>query len=94
VGERAVNLLSCREQLLTGGTDTWVMTQTLRAKQSNRELGQAGWILDYWVASLIAAVERAIRHRRAKRRARMQAANSTSAASTRSIAGASGDSNS
>ena len=30
------------------------MTQTLRAKQSNRELGQAGWILDYWVASLIA----------------------------------------
>ena len=50
------------------------MTQTLQAKQGNRELGQAGWILDYWVASLIAAVERAIRHRRAKRRARMQAA--------------------
>jgi hypothetical protein len=69
------------------------MTQALRAKQSNRGLGQAGWILDYWVASLIAAVERAIRHRRAKRRARMQAANPTSAASTRSIAGPSEDSN-
>lgn len=69
-------------------------TQALRAKQSNRELGQAGWILDYWVASLIAAVERAIRQRRAKRRARMQAVNPTSAVSTRSIAGASGDSNS
>jgi hypothetical protein len=27
------------------------MTQALRTKQSNRELGQAGWILDYWVAS-------------------------------------------
>jgi hypothetical protein len=68
------------------------MTQTLRAKQSNRELGQAGWILDYWVASLIAAMERAIRHRRAKHRARMQAANPTSAASARNVAGASGDS--
>ncbi len=70
------------------------MTQALRAKQSNRELGQAGWILDYWVASLIAAVERAIRHRRAKHRARMRAANPISAASTRSVAGARGDSNS
>jgi hypothetical protein len=70
------------------------MTQALRAKQGNRELGQAGWILDYWVASLIATVERAIRHRRAKHRARMQAGNLTSAASTRSIAGASEDSNS
>ncbi|XSC46253.1 hypothetical protein ACF1BQ_010390 [Bradyrhizobium sp. RDT10] len=70
------------------------MTQALRAKQSNRELGQAGWILDYWVASLIAAVERAIRHRRAKRRAKMQAGNPISAASARNVAGASGDSNS
>jgi hypothetical protein len=70
------------------------MTQALRAKQGSRELGQAGWILDYWVASFIAAVERAIRHRRAKLRARMQAANPASVASTRSIAGASGDSNS
>ena len=70
------------------------MTQTLQAKQSNRELGQAGWILDYWVASLIAAVERAIRHRRAKHRARMQAANPISAASTRNVAGANGNSNS
>jgi hypothetical protein len=71
-----------------------VMTQTLRAKQSNRELGQAGWILDYWVAALIAAVERAIRHRRAKHRARMRAANPISAASTRNVAGANGDPNS
>jgi hypothetical protein len=69
------------------------MTQALRAKQSNREHGQAGWILDYWVASLIAAVERAIR-RRAKHRAMMQAASPISAASTRDIAGANGDSSS
>jgi hypothetical protein len=69
------------------------MTQALRTKQSNRELGQAGWILDYWVASLIAAVERAIR-RRAKHRVRMQAASPISAASTRNVAGANGDSNS
>lgn len=69
------------------------MTYALRAKQGNRELGQAGWILDYWVATFIAAVERAIRHRRAKHRARMQAAN-PAAASARSIAGAGGDSNS
>jgi hypothetical protein len=43
------------------------MTQTSQAKQGKRELGQAGWILDYWVACLIAALARAIRHRRAKR---------------------------
>jgi hypothetical protein len=70
------------------------MTQALRTKQSNRELGQAGWILDYWVASLIAAVERAIRHRRAKHRARMPAARPISIASTRNVAAANGDSNS
>jgi hypothetical protein len=69
------------------------MTQALQAKQSNRELRQAGWILDYWVASLIAAVERAIR-RRAKHRARMQAGNPIPAASRRNVAGANGDSNS
>jgi hypothetical protein len=57
------------------------MTYALRAKQGNRELGQAGWILDHWVASFIAAVERAIRHRRAKHRARTQAANPAAAAS-------------
>jgi hypothetical protein len=70
------------------------MTQALRTKQSNRELGQSGWILDYWVASLIAAVERAIRHRRAKHRARMQAGNPIYAASARNVAGANGNSNS
>lgn len=70
------------------------MTHALPAKHVNRELGQAGWILDHWVATFIAAVERAIRHRRAKHRAGMPAANPASAASTRSIAGASGDSNS
>jgi hypothetical protein len=70
------------------------MTQTLQAKQINRELRQAGWILDYWVASLIAVMEHAIRHRRAKHRARMQAANPIPAASARNVAGANGDSNS
>ena len=43
------------------------MTQTLQEKQNRREPVQAGWILDYWVACLIAAVARAIRHYRAKR---------------------------
>lgn len=43
------------------------MTQTLQGKQNKREPVQAGWILDYWVACLIAAVARAIRHYRATR---------------------------
>lgn len=43
------------------------MTQTFQAKPGKREPGQAGWILDYWVACSIAAVARAIRHHRAKR---------------------------
>jgi hypothetical protein len=86
--------LGCREHVLTGGKGTLVMTQALRAKRSNQELGQAGWILDYWVASLIAAVARTIRHRRAKHRASMQAASLISAASTRNAAGADRDPNS
>jgi hypothetical protein len=43
------------------------MTQTLQEKHNKREPVQAGWILDYWVACLIAVVARAIRHHRAKR---------------------------
>jgi hypothetical protein len=58
------------------------MTQALQAKQVNRGLGQAGWILDHWIASFLAAVERSIRRRRAKHRAAMQAANPISIAST------------
>jgi hypothetical protein len=46
------------------------MTHTLQAKQGNRRVSQAGWIIDHWVAFFLATVERAIRHRRAKDRGR------------------------
>jgi len=48
------------------------MTQALQATQSNRDRAQAGRILDYWVASLIATMERAILQRCAKQRALSQ----------------------
>lgn len=62
------------------------MTQALHAKQGHRAQYQAGWILDYWVASLIAATERTIRRRCARQLVRMQVADTTPAASMRSIA--------
>lgn len=70
------------------------MTQALQAKQGTRGLGQAGWILDHWIAAFLAAVARAIRRRRAKHRATMQAANPISIASTRGAAETGDDSNS
>ena len=69
------------------------MTPVSQAKHSNLDSGQAGWILDYWVASLIAAMERAIRRRCAKQLVRMQAPNILGA-STRHVVNRTRDSNS
>jgi len=63
------------------------MTQALQAKQGNRDTIRAGWILDYWVASLIAAMERAIRRRRAKQYDKLRAQSPTSAPSKRNAYG-------
>ena len=59
------------------------MTQALQAKRGNRELSHAGRVLDQLVVAFLAAVARAIRHRRAKHRARKQTAISAGSSSVR-----------
>lgn len=60
--------LSHEQQMLVFWQGYFSMKQTLRAKQFSQAPSRAGRILDYWVAALIAAVARAIRHGRATHR--------------------------
>lgn len=68
--------------------------QALQAKQVHGGPGHAGRVLYQLVVAFLAAVARAIRHRQAKHRAKMPAADLISTASTRNVAGANGNSSS